>query len=96
MIGFLAKLNIFFVAVKKSMYFIAFFSIMFSVVSTFFYLRIVKILFFEPRIVGKLYYPIKSRNVVIVVILFYFFLFLFINPSMLYLTTHKMSLLFIM
>ena len=96
MIGFLAKLNIFSVTVKKNMYFIAFFSIMFSVVSTFFYLRIVKILFFEPRLVGKLYFPITSRNVTIVVIFFYFFLFLFINPSMLYLITHKMSLLFIM
>lgn len=95
MVGFLAKLNIFFVVLKKSMYFVAFFSIMFSVISTFFYLRIVKILFFEPCLVGKLYFPITSRKVVVVVILFYFFLFSFINPSMLYLVTHKMSLLFI-
>ena len=95
MVGFLAKLNIFFVAVTKNMYFIAFFSIMFSIVATFFYLRIVKILFFEPSIAGKLYLPITTRKVVIVVIMFYFYLFLFFNPSMLYLTTHKMSLLFI-
>ena len=94
MVGFLAKLNILLVVVKKSMYFIAFFILMFSVVSTFFYLRIVKILFFEPSIVGKLYFPITSRKVVIVVLLFYFFLFSFVNPTMLYLITYKMSLLF--
>ena len=96
MIGFLAKLNIFSVALKKNLYILAFLSITFSVLSTFFYLRIVKILFSEPGIVGKLYHPITSRNVVIVVILFYLFLFLFFNPSMLYLITHKMSLLFLM
>lgn len=95
MVGFLAKLNILLAIVKKSMYFIAFFILMFSIVSTFFYLRIVKILFFEPCIVGKLYFPITSRKVVIVVLLFYFFLFSFVNPTMLYLVTYKMSLLFI-
>jgi NADH-quinone oxidoreductase subunit N len=95
MVGFLAKLNILLAIVKKSMYFIAFFILLFSVVSTFFYLRIVKILFFEPSLVGKLYFPITSRKVVIVVILFYFFIFSFINPTMLYLVTYKMSLLFI-
>jgi len=95
MVGFLAKLNILLAIVKKSMYFIAFFILLFSVVSTFFYLRIVKIVFFEPVLVGKLYFPITSRKVVIVVILFYFFIFSFINPTMLYLVTYKMSLLFI-
>jgi NADH-quinone oxidoreductase subunit N len=95
MVGFLAKLNILLAIVKKSMYFIAFFILMFSIVSTFFYLRIVKILFFEPCIVGKLYFPITSRKVVIVVLLFYFFLFSFVNPTTLYLVTYKMSLLFI-
>jgi NADH-quinone oxidoreductase subunit N len=94
MIGFLAKLNIFLVAVSKGLYFISFLSIMFSVFSTFYYLRVIKILYFEPRVVGKLYYPIITKNVGVIVVLNYFFLFTFINPSILYLVTHKMSLLF--
>lgn len=94
MIGFVAKLNVFLIAVEKTMYFLAFFSMLFSVISTFFYLRIVKILYFEAVLVGKLYYPISSLKVVIIVILFYLFLFLFFNPQMLYLVSHKISLLF--
>lgn len=94
MIGFLAKLNIFLVAVSKGLYFISFVSIMFSVFSTFYYLRVIKILYFEPRVVGKLYYPIITQNIGVIVVLNYFFLFTFINPSLLYLLTHKMSLLF--
>jgi hypothetical protein len=41
-----------------------------------------------------LYYPIITKNVGVIVVLNYFFLFTFINPSILYLVTHKMSLLF--
>jgi NADH-quinone oxidoreductase subunit N len=95
MIGFIVKLNVFLIAIEKTMYFVALLSMIFSVISTFFYLRIIKILYFEPVLVGKLYYPITSMKVVAVVILFYLFLFLFVNPSMLYLVSHKISLLFV-
>lgn len=95
MIGFIVKINVFLIAIQKSMYFLAIFSMLFSVISTFFYIRIVKILFFEPVLVGKLYYPIISSKVSIVVLLFFLFLFLFVNPTMLYLISHKMSLLFV-
>jgi NADH-quinone oxidoreductase subunit N len=94
MVGFLAKFNIFLAAVKKSIYIIALFGILSSVISTFFYLRVTKILFFEPEIVGKLYSPITSNKIIIIVILFYVFVFSFIDPSMLYLITYKMGLLF--
>ena len=95
MIGFVAKLNVFLVAVEKTMYFLAFFSMLFSVISTFFYLRVVKILYFEPTLVGRLYHPISSLKVVTVTVLFYLFLFLFVNPQMLYLVSHKISMLFV-
>ena len=94
-IGFLVKVNVFLIAMEKSLYFLAVFSILFSVISTFFYLRIVKVLFFEPVLVGKLYYPINSIKISIVVVLFCSFVFLFANPTILYLISHKMSLLFI-
>jgi NADH-quinone oxidoreductase subunit N len=94
MIGFLVKLNILTIAIENSLYFVALFSILFSVISTFYYLRIIKIVNFEPGIAGPLFYPINSINVIIVVILFYLFIFLFINPSMLYLVTYKITLLY--
>lgn len=95
MVGFMVKLSIFLVVIEQSLYTIALISIVFSVISTFFYLRIVKILFFEPVLVGRLYYPIKTQKALIVALFLYLFIFLFINPSMLYLISHKISLLFL-
>ena len=93
MIGFLVKIGIFLVSIEASMYLVAIISILCSVISTFYYIRIVKIIYFESSIVGKLYYPIKSVLSIIVVCLFYFLLFLFINPTLLYLISYKIILL---
>ena len=92
MIGFLVKIGIFLASIEASMYFVALVSILCSVISTFYYIRIVKILFFEKVLVGKLYYPITTQRAVVVTLLFYFLLFLFINPTLLYLFSHKISL----
>jgi NADH:ubiquinone oxidoreductase subunit 2 (subunit N) len=93
-IGFLVKMSIFLSALESSMYFVALISILFSVISTFYYIRIVKVLYFEPVLVGKLYYPITTQKAFVVAFLFYSFLFLFINPTMLYLLSYKISLMF--
>ncbi len=93
MIGFLVKIGVFLASIEASMYFVALISILCSVVSTFYYIRLVKILFFEKVLVGKLYYPIAVQRSVVVVFLFYLFLFLFINPSLLYLFSQKISLI---
>lgn len=91
-IGFLAKLNIFQVAISSQFYIIATMSVLFSVISTFFYLRFIKVMYFEPVLVGRLYHPIDSDKVIILVFLFYLIFLLFINPTMLYLICHKLIL----
>jgi NADH-quinone oxidoreductase subunit N len=93
MIGFIVKFGIFLVSIESSMYFVALFSILFSVISTFYYIRIVKILYFEKSLIGKLYYPIKTNKPFFVNLLFYFLIFLFINPTLIYLFSYKISLL---
>jgi len=93
MIGFLVKIGIFLVSIEASMYFIAITSILCSVISTFYYIRIIKIMYFESSIAGKLYYPIKSNISILLVCLFYFLLFLFINPTLIYLISYKIVLL---
>ena len=94
MIGFLVKLGIFTTAIESSMYFVALISILCSVVGTFYYLRLIKILYFEKALTGKLYYPITAQNAVLITILFFLFLFIFINPTLLFLLSYKFSLLF--
>ena len=93
MIGFLVKMGIFVTAIESSMYFVALISILCSVVGTFYYIRIIKILYFEKVLVGKLYYPIDSQSSVIITSLFFLLIFLFINPTLLFLISYKFSLL---
>jgi len=94
MVGFFVKFGVFLSAIEASMYFVALFNILFSVISTFYYIRIIKILYFEKILVGKLYYPIKTEKFIIIFLFFYLFIFLFINPTFLYLISYKVSLLF--
>ena len=93
MIGFLVKMGVFLTAMESSMYFVALVSILCSVVGTFYYIRLIKILYFEKVLVGKLYYPIDFQNSIIITSLFFLFLFLFVNPTLLFLISHKLSLL---
>lgn len=93
MIGFLVKMGVFLTAMEVSMYFVALISILCSVVGTFYYIRLIKILYFEQVLVGKLYYPINSQSSILITSLFFLFLFLFCNPTLLFLISHKLSLL---
>jgi NADH:ubiquinone oxidoreductase subunit 2 (subunit N) len=93
MIGFLVKMGIFLTAMESSMYFVALISILCSVVGTFYYIRLIKILYFEKVLVGKLYHPINFQSSVTITCLFFSLLFLFVNPTLLFLISHKFSLL---
>ena len=94
MIGFLVKIKVFSTALESSMYFVALISILCSVIATFFYIRIIKIIYFEKIEVGKLYYPITTEKVFILASLLWLSIFLFINPTLLFLISNKFSLLF--
>jgi len=93
LIGFYAKMNVFLVAIETSMYFAAIVGILCSVISTFYYIRIIKTLYFEKSLTGKLYYPISYQNSLVIGICFFLFIFLFLNPNVLYLFSYKMSLI---
>lgn len=93
MIGFLVKIGIFLASIEASMYFVAIVSILCSVISTFYYIRIIKIMYFESSTTGRLYYPIQSNISILIVWLFYFLLYLFIDPTLVYLISHKIVIL---
>ena len=93
LIGFYAKMNVFLVTIETSMYFAAIVGILCSVISTFYYIRIIKTLYFEKGLIGKLYYPISYQNSLVIGICFFLFIFLFLNPNILYLFCYRMSLI---
>nr|AEP20707.1 NADH dehydrogenase subunit 2 [Durinskia baltica diatom endosymbiont] len=92
-VGFLAKVGIFLVVVKSSAYLIAVLSILFSVISTFYYIRLVKILYFENILVGKLYIPITTQKALLISILALSLIVLCIDPMLAYLLFYKAVLL---
>lgn len=89
MIGFLAKMSVFLSVVGISFYMIALLSILFSVISTFYYIRVIKVLYFENTLVGKLYYSIDDNKTLILSLLVFSLIFLFLNPTFLYLLNYK-------
>jgi NADH:ubiquinone oxidoreductase subunit 2 (subunit N) len=92
-VGFLAKIGVFLVVVNSSAYLIALFSILFSVVSTFYYIRLVKILYFENTLVGKLYVPINTQKSILISVLALLLIILCIDPMIIYLLFYKATLL---
>jgi NADH-quinone oxidoreductase subunit N len=119
MIGFIAKMGVFFSVILSGMdlnvedpwntdvfaddyrdvyypeYFVAaFLAILCSVLSTFYYIRIIKILYFENTLVGKLYYPINNQKILILSILIFLLIFLFINPTLLHLIVYYVAINF--
>lgn len=95
MAGFIAKMSLFLPVLSLNYYFfyvaLALISFLLSVTSTFYYIRIIKILFFENQLVGRLYYPINTNQTLTLSLLVFLLLFIFINPSLLYLLTYKIK-----
>nr|BCQ06516.1 NADH dehydrogenase subunit 2 [Nitzschia putrida] len=92
-VGFLAKVGIFLVVVKSSAYLVALLSILFSVISTFYYIRVIKILYFENTLIGKLYLPITTEKALIISVLSLLLIILCIDPMIIYLLFYKATLL---
>ena len=94
LIGFLAKIGIFFSLIQSSIYLIATISILLSVISTFYYIRLVKILYFENNLIGNLYIPITTKKALLISFLALFTIIICINPMTSYLIFTKSILLF--
>jgi NADH-quinone oxidoreductase subunit N len=92
-VGFLAKIGIFLEVIKSSAYLIALISILFSVASTFYYIRIIKILYFENILVGKLYENISTKKSLLISLLALSLIVLCIDPCLIYFLFEIASLL---
>jgi len=90
--GFCAKLFVFFSAIESSLYFIAIVAILTSVISAFYYIRIIKIMFFEKSKKWFFYKPVSRETSLVLGVTLMFTLFFFANPTLLFILTHKMAL----
>jgi len=91
--GFYAKVSIFISALDSSFYFIVGFALIFSVLSAFYYIRFVKILYFdESNYVYYFYEQIDYQKSIILGLTFLLFTFLFLKPNLMFLVIENMSL----
>jgi NADH:ubiquinone oxidoreductase subunit 2 (subunit N) len=92
MVGFLAKMGVFKALSGVSIYFFSLINILFSVIATFYYIRIVKIIFFENILIGNLYVTINTKKTFIINLLTFLLIFLFVSPMFLYFYSYKITL----
>lgn len=101
--GFYSKAFLFFAAMSSTMYLLAIVGVVTSVISCFYYIRLVKIMYFEKitfsgsdkqnRSFDHLSFAqVKKENAIILALSFFFILFFMLFPTPLYLISHKFAL----
>jgi NADH-quinone oxidoreductase subunit N len=93
LIGFYAKLGIFQSAINSGFFVIASFIIMTSVISTFYYIRLIKSAYFESSHKEWIFYaPVSATQGTVITLSFFGIVFLFYNPLLLNLLSYKMAM----
>ena len=92
LVGFYAKVFVFFSAIKSSLYLVAFIVLAISVVSTYYYISVVKTIYFEKNKNWIFYDTISKEKSIVLAISLILLFFLFINPNLLLLLSQQMAL----
>lgn len=90
--GFYSKAYLMFAAMSASQYLLAFIAIITSAISCFYYIRVVKIIYFEKPISFLTFIQISKESCLVLAIASAFLLFFSLNPIPLFLSTHKTAL----
>jgi NADH-quinone oxidoreductase subunit N len=90
--GFFTKLSIFLVSVNASFILYSVLAVLVSVISTFYYLRLIKTVYFENFATTVIYVPITKVTSLVISFSSFFTIFFFINPGLLSLLVYDMVL----
>lgn len=90
--GFYAKMEIFVNALGSSLFFASLIAILSSVISSYYYIRLVKTMYFEKSDDNSFIFPISRSCSLIMGLSTFFLIYFFINPYLLILVTQKMAL----
>lgn len=90
--GFCSKFYVFFAALGSSMHVLAVVGVLTSVVSCFYYIRVVKVMYFETPGTWVSYAPMDREKAVVLGVTLVFILFFCVYPSPLFLLTHEIAL----
>ena len=90
--GFCSKFYIFFAALSSSLYLLAFIGVLTSVVSCFYYIRLIKIMYFEKPTRFIPFQAMDKEKSIIIALTLFFMIFFFFYPSPLFLVAHKVAI----
>jgi len=90
--GFFAKLNIFVSLVDASFYLLAIFAVLTSVISAFYYVRLIKIFYFEKNENWFFFSPLSKGSAIVLVLTALTVCFFMCSPNLFYLLTYKIGL----
>jgi len=90
--GFCSKFYLFFAALSSSLYVLAFFGVLTSVISCFYYIRMIKIMYFEKPTQFMAYHSMDREKSLLLGLTLFFMIFFFLYPSPLFLMAHQVAL----
>jgi NADH-quinone oxidoreductase subunit N len=92
LVGFYAKMSIFLTTVGSSLIYASVFAILTSVISSYYYIRIIKNLYFEKRDNTTFFVPVTRSCSLVMGSSSFLLVYFFINPTLLALLAEKMAL----
>jgi NADH-quinone oxidoreductase subunit N len=87
--GFFGKFQVFLAAMDASFYGLALIGILTSAVGCFYYIRLIKIMYFDPTFEYKWFQQIDKENSMVLGITFFLLVLFIFYPSPFYLLSHK-------
>jgi NADH-quinone oxidoreductase subunit N len=90
--GFFAKMEIFLSALSSSLFFASTVAILSSVVASYYYIRLIKTMYFEKKRENSFIFPVNRACSLTISVAVFFLLYFFVNPYLLLLLAQKMAL----
>ncbi len=90
--GFYSKLYVFFAAMDSNMYMLALVGVLTSVIGCVYYIRLIKIMYFETTPKWTAFEQMDKEKAIITASACFFIVFFFIHPTPIFIATHKAAL----
>jgi proton-translocating NADH-quinone oxidoreductase chain N len=91
--GFYSKAYLFYATMSSNLYVVAFIGVCTSVISCFYYIRVIKTMYFEVPKNWCSFHQVPYENAITLALSVFFIVFFMMYPSPLHLITHKITLL---
>jgi NADH-quinone oxidoreductase subunit N len=91
--GFISKLYIFLAAIDTSMYLLACLGVAMSVIGSVYYIRLIKIMFFEKTYAYPIFKEMDKEKAILLSLIIFFIIGFFFNPAPLLIFVHKCTML---